>query len=68
MMCLESDLAQVLFAACRGDLTRVSLKWSPSSAMVVIMASKGYLGSYKKGTVICNVEATEEEYYMQEPL
>ncbi|KAL2898854.1 Phosphoribosylamine--glycine ligase chloroplastic [Bienertia sinuspersici] len=56
MMRLESDLAQVLLAACRGELTGVSLKWSSGSAMVVVMASNGYPGSYKKGTVICNVE------------
>lgn len=60
MMRLESDLAQVLLAACKGELTGVSLKWSPGSAMVVVMASKGYPGSYKKGTVIRNVEAAEE--------
>ncbi|XP_021847998.1 phosphoribosylamine--glycine ligase isoform X2 [Spinacia oleracea] len=60
MMRLESDLAQVLLAACRGELTGVSLKWSPGSAMVVVMASKGYPGNYKKGTVICNIEEAEE--------
>ncbi|XP_021715410.1 phosphoribosylamine--glycine ligase-like [Chenopodium quinoa] len=60
MMRLESDLAQVLLAACRGKLTGVSLKWSPGSAMVVVMASNGYPGSYKKGTVISNIEEAEK--------
>lgn len=60
MMRLESDLAQVLLAACRGELTGVSLDWSPGSAMVVVMASNGYPGSYKKGTVISNVEEAEK--------
>ncbi|XP_057536055.1 phosphoribosylamine--glycine ligase [Amaranthus tricolor] len=60
MMRLESDLAQLLLAACKGELTGVSLNWSPGSAMVVVMASKGYPGSYQKGTVICNVEAAEK--------
>lgn len=59
MMRLESDLAQVLLAACRGELDNVSLNWSPGSAMVVVMASKGYPGSYKKGTVIKNLEEAE---------
>ncbi|KAK3004165.1 hypothetical protein RJ639_018475 [Escallonia herrerae] len=59
MVRLESDLAQVLLAASRGELNNVSLKWSPGSAMVVVMASKGYPGSYKKGTVIRNVEEAE---------
>ncbi|CAJ1976170.1 unnamed protein product [Sphenostylis stenocarpa] len=59
MVRLESDLVQVLLAACRGELSGVSLKWSPGSAMVVVMASKGYPGSYQKGTVIENLEEAE---------
>ncbi|TYJ50353.1 hypothetical protein E1A91_A01G200300v1 [Gossypium mustelinum] len=59
MVRLESDLAKVLLAACRGELKGVSLKWSPGSAMVVVMASKGYPGSYEKETVIRNLEEAE---------
>ncbi|KAI4296178.1 hypothetical protein L6164_036157 [Bauhinia variegata] len=59
MVRLESDLAQVLLAACRGELSDVSLNWSPGSAMVVVMASKGYPGSYEKGTLIENLEEAE---------
>ncbi|KAG2704250.1 hypothetical protein I3843_06G166200 [Carya illinoinensis] len=59
MVRLESDLAQVLLAACRGELSGVSLNWSPGSAMVVVMASKGYPGAYEKGTVIRNLEEAE---------
>lgn len=59
MVRLESDLVQVLLAACRGELSGVSLNWSPGSAMVVVMASKGYPGSYKKGTLIENLEEAE---------
>ncbi|KAJ6700570.1 hypothetical protein OIU74_011998 [Salix koriyanagi] len=54
MVRMESDLAQVLLAASRGELSGVSLKWSPGSAMVVVMASKGYLG-----TEIRNLEEAE---------
>ncbi|KAK3149361.1 hypothetical protein QOZ80_3AG0216380 [Eleusine coracana subsp. coracana] len=59
MMRLESDLAEVLLSACRGELGKVSLTWSPEMAMVVVMASQGYPGSYKKGTVIRNVDKAE---------
>eukprot|EP00262_Sarcandra_glabra_P005090 TRINITY_DN16390_c0_g1_i1.p1 TRINITY_DN16390_c0_g1~~TRINITY_DN16390_c0_g1_i1.p1 ORF type:complete len:522 (-),score=97.90 TRINITY_DN16390_c0_g1_i1:220-1785(-) len=59
MVRLESDLAQVLLAACRGQLGNVSLNWSPGSAMVVVMASRGYPGAYEKGTVIRNLEEAE---------
>lgn len=60
MVRLESDLAEVLLSACKGELSGVSLDWSPGSAMTVVMASEGYPGSYKKGTVIRNLEAAEE--------
>jgi phosphoribosylamine---glycine ligase len=53
MMRLESDLAQVLLSACRGELGKVSLSWSPEMAM-------GYPGPYKKGTVIRNVDKAEQ--------
>ncbi|CAN6543320.1 unnamed protein product [Malus baccata var. baccata] len=59
MVRLESDLAQVLLAACRGQLSKVSLNWSTGSAMVVVMASKGYPGSYEKGSVIRNLDEAE---------
>ncbi|KAI4995116.1 hypothetical protein ZWY2020_035019 [Hordeum vulgare] len=60
MMRLESDLAQVLLSACRGELGKVSLTWSPEIAMVVVMASEGYPGSYKKGTVIKNIDKAKQ--------
>lgn len=60
MVRLESDLAQVLLAACKGELSGMSLEWSPGSAMVVVMASKGYPGSYEKGTLIQNLEDAEQ--------
>ncbi|KAI4298941.1 hypothetical protein L6164_032446 [Bauhinia variegata] len=59
MVRLESDLVQVLLAACRGELSEVSLNWSPGSAMVVVMAGKGYPGSYEKGTLIEKLEEAE---------
>lgn len=60
MMRLESDLAQVLLAACKGKLSGISLEWSPGSAMVVVMASKGYPGRYDTGTKIFNLEDAEQ--------
>ncbi|KAJ4965308.1 hypothetical protein NE237_017157 [Protea cynaroides] len=59
MVRLESDLAQVLLAACRGELSKVSLRWSSGSAMVVVMASRGYPGTYEKGTMIRNLAEAE---------
>ncbi|KAJ3671663.1 hypothetical protein LUZ60_007742 [Juncus effusus] len=59
MMRLESDLAQVLLAACKGELNRVFLTWSSESSMVVVLASDGYPGPYKKNTIIRNLEEAE---------
>ncbi|KAF0888741.1 hypothetical protein E2562_017591 [Oryza meyeriana var. granulata] len=51
---------QVLLAACRGELETVSLTWSPDLATVVVMASEGYPGAYKKGTIIKNIDEAEQ--------
>lgn len=59
MVRLESDLVEILLAACRGKLHGMSLDWSPGSAMVVVMASNGYPGSYQKGTIINKLEEAE---------
>lgn len=59
MVRLESDLAQVLLSACKGELNSVTLDWAPGSAMVVVMASNGYPRTYLKGTKILNIEEAE---------
>ncbi|XP_056163312.1 phosphoribosylamine--glycine ligase-like [Syzygium oleosum] len=56
---LESDLTQVLLAACKGELRGLTLEWAPEFAMVVVMASKGYPVASASGTVIRNLEAAE---------
>ena len=59
MVRLESDLVQILLAACKGQLSGVSLEWSKESALVVVLASKGYPGDYKRGTIIKNLQEAE---------
>lgn len=49
---LRSDLLPALLAACDGELAHFDLRWEPLHAMVVVMAAKGYPGSYGKGSVI----------------
>ena len=56
MLRLESDLLDVLLAACDGKLAGVELQWSPETALTVVMAAKGYPGSYRKGSVIRNLD------------
>ncbi|MBC9176452.1 phosphoribosylamine--glycine ligase [Pseudoroseomonas ludipueritiae] len=56
MLRLQSDLLAALVAACDGELNRFSLRWSNEAAMVVVMAARGYPGSYVKNTVIEGLE------------
>ena len=52
MMRLESDLLPILHAAATGTLDSVTAEWRDETALTVVMASKGYPGSYEKNTPI----------------
>jgi phosphoribosylamine--glycine ligase len=56
MMRLKSDLLPALIATADGVLNRFTLRWHDDLALVVVMASKGYPGSYAKDTTIAGVE------------
>ena len=49
---LMSDLVPALIAACDGELKDFDLRWFDEAALTIVMASKGYPGSYEKGSVI----------------
>jgi phosphoribosylamine--glycine ligase len=53
---LRSDLLDLLLAATDGRLAGVSVDFDPRTALTVVMAAKGYPGSYAKGTPIRGVE------------
>ena len=57
LMRLDSDLAEVMLAVVEQRLDEVSLEWSPSPAVCVVMASEGYPGSYEKGFPISGLDA-----------
>jgi phosphoribosylamine--glycine ligase len=52
MLRLMSDLVPALIACADGQLKNFSLRWFDDAALTVIMATKGYPGSYGKGSVI----------------
>jgi phosphoribosylamine--glycine ligase len=52
MLRLMSDLVPALLASRDGMLKNFDLRWYPDVALTVVMAAKGYPGSYAKGTVI----------------
>ncbi len=52
MLRLMSDLVPALIASRDGQLKNFNLRLYPDAALTVVMAAKGYPGSYTKGTVI----------------
>jgi phosphoribosylamine--glycine ligase len=52
MLRLRSDLLAALLAACDEELNDFDLRWDARPSLVVVMAAKGYPGSYAKGTEI----------------
>ena len=57
---LESDLADVMVAVAQGRADEISLSWSDTWAVCVVLASGGYPGSYEKGKVIHGVSDAEQ--------
>jgi phosphoribosylamine--glycine ligase len=59
MLRLMSDLLPALIAARDGVLKNFALRWYPDAALTVVMAAKGYPGSYAKGTEIAGLADAE---------
>ena len=53
---LDSDLLAALLAARDGKLGTLDLRWKNDVALTVVMASKGYPGTYDKGHVITGLD------------
>jgi phosphoribosylamine--glycine ligase len=58
---LKSDLLPALIATSDGLLGSFDLRWYDETALVVVLAAKGYPGTYEKGTVIRGIEAAESD-------
>lgn len=54
----DFDFAQACMAAADGNLKSITPKWSPSPAVCVVMASKGYPGTPKTDVLIRGLDAT----------
>lgn len=57
MMRMKSDLLPLLYAAATGTLAGMEAEWRDETALTVVMASKGYPGSYDKNTPIAALPA-----------
>jgi phosphoribosylamine--glycine ligase len=60
MLRLMSDLVPALLAARDGVLRNFDLRWYPDAALTVVMAAKGYPGSYAKGSPIEGLEQASQ--------
>lgn len=61
MMRMKSDLLPLLYAAATGALAGMEAEWRDETALTVVMASKGYPGSYDKNTPIAALPAASPQ-------
>ncbi len=66
MMRMKSDIVPALIASVKGDVDKVEMTWHEQAALTVVMAAKGYPGSYNKNTEISNLDqaASDENTYI----
>jgi phosphoribosylamine--glycine ligase len=53
---ISSDLLEALYKTAQGHLSKVKLEWDKRAALCVVMAAKGYPGTYIKNTPITNLD------------
>jgi phosphoribosylamine--glycine ligase len=57
----DGDVMPLLLGAARGDLSAVKASWAAPCALCLVMAAKGYPGSYEKGQPIQGLESAGQE-------
>ena len=53
---MKSDIVPLFEACIDGTLDQLTLQWKPEPSVCVVMAAKGYPGSYEKGKEISGLE------------
>ena len=61
MMRLGGQALDLMLACAEGRLAEVAVNWAEDHALTVVMAAKGYPGSYAKGSVIGGLDALPED-------
>ena len=57
---LGAQLFDAILAAAKGELADMTLNWADDHAITVVMAAKGYPGSYTRGDPIRDLEAAPQ--------
>ncbi|MDS9468338.1 phosphoribosylamine--glycine ligase [Paracoccus sp. MBLB3053] len=61
MMRLGAQALDLILACAEGRLAETAVTWADDHALTVVMAAKGYPGSYEKGSEIANLETVAED-------
>lgn len=61
MLRLESDLYDIMHATATKNLKNIDVKWNDLVAGCVVLASKGYPGSYPKGLEIIGLDDVDDD-------
>ncbi|MDG3042157.1 phosphoribosylamine--glycine ligase [Roseicyclus marinus] len=61
MMRLGGQALDLMLACAEGRLAEMEVSWAEDHAMTVVMAAKGYPGSYAKGSVIDGLDGMPED-------
>lgn len=56
---MKSDLLSAIYTVTEGGLKNFDMRWDEDSAVTIVMAAKGYPGSYEKGSRIYGAEQLE---------
>ncbi len=60
LMRMQNDIVPIFQACIDGTLANYTLDWDSKTAVCVVMAAKGYPGSYEKGMEIRGLKEAEE--------
>ena len=60
LMKMESDIVPILYSVARGKMNTDPIEWKDGFCVCVVMASKGYPGSYDKGVELKKLENFED--------
>ena len=61
MMRLGAQALDLMLACAEGRLANEQVNWAEDHALTVVMAAKGYPGSYEKGSLISGLDAIAED-------
>ncbi|WP_422000445.1 phosphoribosylamine--glycine ligase [Roseovarius mucosus] len=63
MMRLGAQALDLLLATAEGRLGDISVNWAEDHALTVVLAARGYPGTYEKGSVIKGLETCPEDSF-----